>query len=224
MKKVVCVLCFVLFAVPVFAQDFPKVEVFGGYSLIRADLAVEDAEFFEGAEVYVPEYDVYGYISNVESSKLLKEGFIGSFTYNITNAVGIETAFRYNSGDVINFDVTVPGEGSASAAIKLKDIAFGAGPKFTFRNSSSVTPFAHALVGFDNAKLDIRASALGTSVNQEYDSHTGFGLTLGGGLDLNVHDNVAIRLVQADYYMSRHYEETQNNFVFSFGVVFGFGK
>jgi len=214
-----------LLTVPVFAVDYPKVEVFGGYSLIRADLKdLEDVEFYEGAEVYIPEYDVYGYISNVETSKLLEKGFIGSFTYNITSAIGIEAAFRYNSGDVINFDMTIPGEGSGSAAVKLRGIAFGAGPKFTFRNDSILTPFAHALVGFDDMKMDIHASAAGVSAEEEFDSHTGFGLTLGGGLDLEVSDNVALRVVQADYYMSRHFEETQNNFVFSFGVVFGFGE
>lgn len=225
MRKLICSLFLLLLAAaPVFAQDYPTVEVFGGYSLLRADFPVSDVEILEGSSIYIPGLDVYADISNIETSKLLKEGFGGSFTYNITKSVGVETSFRYNSGDVINFDVTVPGEVSGSASIKLRDIAFGAGPKFSFRSGSPLTPFAHALVGFDDFKLDVHASAVNVSAEEAVDSHTGFGLTLGGGLDVNVHDNIAIRLVQADYYMSRHYEETQNNFGFSFGVVFCFGK
>ena len=222
MKRSVFVLFFVLLAVPVFAQDFPKVEVFGGYSLMRADVPIEDLEISEG-DIYIPELGDFATISNLDTSKFLKKGFTGSFTYNITSAVGIEANFRYVKDDIVNFDLTYQGQ-TVSAGIKLRDIALGAGPKFTYRNSSPLTPFAHALVGFDDVKLNASASFAGNSIDEEVDSHTGFGLTLGGGLDVSISEIITIRLIQADYYMSNHFEDTQNNFLLSFGVVFGLGK
>ena len=74
MKMMLFVLIFVLLAVPVFAQDFPKVEVFGGYSMIRADIDVGGADFQEGSSLYIPECDVYATISNIEASQLLIKG------------------------------------------------------------------------------------------------------------------------------------------------------
>ncbi len=54
-------------------------------------------------------------------------------------------------------------------------------------------------------------------------------MALGGGLDVNVHDRVAIRLVQANYVLSRFEgfsgrTENQHNARLSFGVVFRLGS
>lgn len=201
------------------AQDFPRFEVFGGYSILKSDTGIDEAEGFEGE---IPIFDDVA-ISNIETSNWQKAGFAASFTYNATAMFGIEAAFRYNSGNVLKMDVTVE-EVTVPAEAKLKDFSFGAGPKFTFRNSSAVTPFAHVLIGFDNMKVDVSASSMGESMEMEALSETGFGLTLGGGVDVRVNDNFAVRVVQADYYMTNHMDDTQNNFVLSFGAVFGFGN
>jgi opacity protein-like surface antigen len=205
------------------ADEFPKVEVFAGYSLLRADTGLDGAEDLEGFSEVLPDIGEVT-ISNVETSKLLKKGFAASFTYNATSILGIEAAFRYNTGDVMNFDLDFDEGPIAAAALKLSDFSFGVGPKFTFRNSSPVTPFAHVLFGIDKMTMDIEASAEGESEEVELLKDTGYGITLGGGIDVKVNNNFAIRLIQADYYMTRHDETTQNNIALSFGVVFGFGQ
>ena len=216
---VAMILCISTLAI---AQDFPKVEVFGGYSLLKSDTGVDTAEGLGGIDIPIPGLEGAN-ISNLNASNWQKKGFAASFTYNATSVFGIEGLVRYNTGNVLDLDVTVQGV-TVPLEAKLKDLAVAAGPKFTFRNDSPVTPFAHALIGVDRMKIDVSASALGQSMAVEALSDNSFGLTLGGGIDVKVNDNFAIRLVQADYYMTRHFEDTQNNFALSFGVVLKFGK
>ena len=49
-------------------------------------------------------------------------------------------------------------------------------------------------------------------------------MALGGGLDVNVNDRFAIRVVQAEYLRTRFFNETQNKGRIAFGLVFRFGK
>src|ERR1700691_1615324 len=84
------------------------------------------------------------------------------------------------------------------------------GPKVSMRRGP-VTPFAQALFG--GAHL----SGGGISSN-------GFAMTLGGGVDWDATPHIAIRLVQAEYLMTRFSEidgnNQQNNARISTGVVF----
>jgi hypothetical protein len=66
------------------------------------------------------------------------------------------------------------------------------------------------------------ASDLSASV-----SNTSFALATGGGLDYAVTNRISIRLGQADYFLTRHFNDigapNQNNFRVSAGIVFTFG-
>lgn len=217
MKKAISVMFFVFFASCVaIAQDVPKVEVFGGYAIQRLGYSDEGAE---GMEDLFDFLDVSG---SFEMKRFLNKGFIGSVTYNVTDMFGIEADFRWHSGNVLegNFEL---GGIRAGADVKYSDFAFLAGPRFALRESEAVTPFAHALVGIDRGEFSVEASALGFSDTQDIDSDTGFALALGGGLDWNVNRNFAVRLVQADYYLTKNWGENMNNFVLAFGVVVRFG-
>jgi len=46
----------------------------------------------------------------------------------------------------------------------------------------------------------------------------------GGGLDIKVRPNLALRLVQVDYVMSKFSNSRQDNMRFSAGIVFYLGK
>jgi opacity protein-like surface antigen len=84
------------------------------------------------------------------------------------------------------------------------------GPKFASYASNTVTPSFHVLFG------GARAGNGG--------SETAFAMALGGGIDVNVHKKVAIRLVQADYVLTRFSDDNQNNARLSFGLTFRFGS
>jgi hypothetical protein len=89
------------------------------------------------------------------------------------------------------------------------------GPVFSYRKNSSLTPFAHAMIG------GIRGSRgyLGTS-----EPVTRFTAVFGGGLDWKIRNHVALRLFQADYQVTPFFNQAQANFRLSAGVVLRWGK
>jgi hypothetical protein len=59
------------------------------------------------------------------------------------------------------------------------------------------------------------------------DSSTAFAMAAGSGLDLSLTHHVAVRLFQTDYLLTlldNRVNGHQNNFRFSTGIVFHFGK
>ena len=109
------------------------------------------------------------------------------------------------------------------------------GPRFTYRRWERLTPFAEGLVGV----ADIRFTASSVGLTNAVSS-TAFAAAFGGGADYTVKSWLAIRLIEADYVVTRSREiivdqtsgqvgfsgqrRTQNNGRASVGVVFRFGN
>ena len=75
------------------------------------------------------------------------------------------------------------------------------------------------------ATLSPSGAALGTVPNSG--SANGVAFTAGGGVDLKAGRNVSIRLIQAEYLMTRlpnGVNNYQNDLRPTFGVIFHFGK
>ena len=169
-------------ALPLRAQDAPKAEVFGGFSL----LSVGAPSGFEG---------------NRETAR----GWQASAAYNFHRNVGLVADFggQYK---------TLDEEGSK---VSLRGHEFLFGPRFTARTEHA-NPFFHVLLGGANG----RASA-----NSESLSKTVFAAAIGGGLDVNLSDHVALRLVQFDWIPIRPEGEWFRNVVrVGFGIVFKGGS
>lgn len=202
------------------AQDFPRVEIYGGYSAQRLGIADEDLDSITsiiegGFEEICPGCD-----SSVSSSRFLKKGFEGAFTVNVNSYFGIVADVRYGFDDIITGRVSNNSDIDVNAAIEYKDLAVLGGPRFAFR-TERVTPFVQALFGMDRGI--VHSALTGTQTDSSEDEDTGLGIVVGGGFDLNLGDTVALRLGQVDYYLTRHNEESLNNISFSGGVVFRFG-
>lgn len=152
-------------AVPSFAQEYPRVELFGGYSALVA-----------------------GDLDNLEHA----------------NGIGAEFAGNLNRffGLVAEFNVHRENDQRAYSAY--------AGPRLSFRGRR-VTLFIHALAG------GFRAPTSGGSL-------TVASLAGGGGLDLNVSDNVAIRLFQVDYTPVRYNGKWVNLYRGQTGLTFKLGR
>jgi len=86
--------------------------------------------------------------------------------------------------------------------------SFMFGPRFTYRKNEIVTPFAQVLAG----------GALAT--NGASDSI--FAMAFGGGLDIKVAPNLALRLPQAEFVMGRDDGINTGAFRLCVGVVFRF--
>ena len=140
-------------------------------------------------------------------------GFNTSVTLNLNKWFGIANEFSGHFGTTniigVNSDFNV--------------YLVGVGPRVAYRGIDRVTPFAHILFGVARSDLKF-GGALGTL------SNAGFAMIVGGGLDVKVTDNIALRLFQADYVLTRINHQigtstdNQSNFRASTGVVLRLGE
>jgi opacity protein-like surface antigen len=92
------------------------------------------------------------------------------------------------------------------------------GPRISYRHLGRFTPFAQTLFGIAHATSD--TFLVGNQTN--------FAMTVGGGFDYRLSHRLSVRLIQADYLLTRFKEfeasgrPTQNNVRLSTGVVFHF--
>ena len=89
------------------------------------------------------------------------------------------------------------------------------GPRINLRNSSRVTPFFEALFGVSDKSLVSSTAGLNKSVNS-------FAAAFGGGVDIGITKNVAIR-GRGDYVLTDSAGARQNNANVSVGLVLRFG-
>lgn len=213
--------CFLALILTVFisgiavAQDFPRVEIYGGYSAQR--LGITDDEI---TSIMEEEIGCLSCDSFLSSSRFLKKGFEGALTVNVNSYFGFVADIRYGFDDILTGNVTNNDDVDVNATIKYTDLSVMGGPRFAFR-SDRVTPFVHALFGMDRGKISYETT--GTSTDSGEIESTGIGIAVGGGFDVNLGDTVALRLGQVDYYLTRHNEEFLKNVAFSGGIVFRFG-
>jgi opacity protein-like surface antigen len=192
-------------------------------------LVVSSATFVSAQET--PRAEIFGgysYLRFKPADTLIDgfnlNGWNASVAGNVNRWFGVVADFSGHYGTPRRFGVDTD----------IKTHSFLFGPRFSYRRNEKFTPFAHALFGVTNA----RGRTPGISSSQ-----TGFAAAIGGGLDVRASERVAIRVVQADYLLTRLKGEeiacvfnallppcpvpqtdTQHNVRLSFGVVFRFGK
>ncbi|MGH9752377.1 MAG: outer membrane beta-barrel protein [Blastocatellia bacterium] len=95
---------------------------------------------------------------------------------------------------------------------------FLGGPQFSLRKNEKIQPFAHALAGMAYVKLS-------NELFPDAFTDTGFALAAGGGVDLKaLSSRLSIRLLQADYVLTRFDGVSSHNIRASAGIVLRFGK
>jgi hypothetical protein len=106
-------------------------------------------------------------------------------------------------------DISGAYKSESAAHLHLHNFLFG--PTVSYNKAAKVKPFAHALFGMSHANAGISGLARG--------SENAFAMALGGGIDVGVGRNFAVRLFQADYLMTHFGGEKQNNARISVGLV-----
>ena len=183
---------------------YPKMELFGGYSMLKLTLPENWSQ-------------IVGVPATAINHKFLNQGFNVSGAENLSEYLGIVMDFRYNQGDILKFK-----DFASSHAAKINSLSAMAGPRFTWRKDENLTPFVHAMAGMDYLRLVDKFEVIGTAGTFTlYDF--GIGAAFGGGVDVKIHEKVAIRLIQADYYVTRHGDKTMNNINLAFGFVYHLG-
>lgn len=176
-----------------FAQEAPPVEVFGGYSYVRP----------EGGS------GLHGWNASVAVNLNRWFGIVGDFSGHY----GSQSLRAEILDD--NFPGTITVEADSDTNVH----SILVGPRFSYREHRKVTPFAHALFGASRLAGDATIRFGGASVDSSF-SDIGFAVAIGGGLDVGLSESVGLRLIQADYVVTRFGSATQNNVRLSVGFTF----
>ena len=178
MRKFALLVGLIVFAgLPAQGQnDYPKVELFAGYSCAN----------LEGTgDTFAAREPAHGWAVSISVNFHKYFGLIADF------------AGQYGDGDIPRgWPAIVP----SPPPTRLPELNFSTyqflfGPRFTAR-SERVTGFAHALFGAFHTKVSsFSADGITVRGKSELDSAMGFG----GGLDVNAGKRLAIRVFQVDY-------------------------
>lgn len=180
----------------------PKAELFLGYSYLRA----------------VP--------TLAEGNRMMwLNGGSANIAYNFNRYLGVVGDFGVFKDSELRLSTSSP----ATVADSNGNVyTYLFGPRLSFRNESRFTPFAQALFGVARAsQVTLSGCTNGACILLPTESK--FAMTAGGGLDIRVHHGFAIRLVQAEYMMTRFADlntgnsASQNDMRLSSGIVFRFG-
>jgi len=185
-------------------SDAPRVELFLGYSNILGTPKVATNRFV----------DLQGGDTNIAFNLNRYFGIVGDFAGYHANTL----TFNGIGGTVRD----VPAEGTS--------FTYMGGPRLSFRQSH-FTLFGQALFGDASAGKVTVNGCTGSSVCTALPSQNTFAMALGGGLDLKLQRHIALRLIQAEYLMTRFKDPTsptgtdgtRNNVRLSAGIVFSFG-
>lgn len=198
-------------AMAVAAQDHRKFEVFGGYAYANYDNVLDS-------------------IDNGIDSNISLRGFNASATYNFHKYVGVKFDYSLTANRREFNDPTLDLE------VKYKNNQFlgGIQIKDNRDDASRFKPFVHVLAGLANQKFNAKGTVISSpptvTLLDAHPSTNNFAMVFGGGLDIKVHKNVDLRVVQFDYNPVFFGDQrigtydlqskTQNNIRMSFGVVF----
>jgi len=182
----------------------PKVDLFLGYSGIRA----------------VP--------TNTLGNRIVwLSGASGSIAFNLNRYLGLVADF----GGYHDTRLRLTGTGAnppRSVTSTGTVFTYLFGPRLSYRSDSRFTPFVQALFGDMHASQVTITGCTGVGCTP-LRTEDAFAMAAGGGLDLRVHDHIALRLIQAEYLMTRFGDQntgvrtTQNDMRVSTGIVFNFG-
>jgi outer membrane protein OmpA-like peptidoglycan-associated protein/opacity protein-like surface antigen len=212
---------FAVFLMPVFlvqAQDpaatpysngpnagTPKVELFVGYSYLRAVPTLADG-----------------------NRMVWLNGGSTSIAFNFNRHLGIVGDF----GGFDDSEIRLAGTGTNSSSVVDSSgtaYTYLFGPRLSFRNHERITPFAQVLFGGIHASEVTLSSGCTGAGCTVLPAENSFAMTAGGGFDLKVSHHLAIRIIQAEYLMTRFENlstgasASQNDMRLSSGIVFRLG-
>jgi hypothetical protein len=200
---------------------------------------------------YIGRFDAFGSYSFLSTSKLnlFERGFHGQFGLNWNSWLAVGGDFSTFTGHSSLFPFQLSQENQAALApyrnllppgytlyvpYDVTTYTFTAGPQINIRKLKYITFFVHPSIGglhqdttanpIDQIQTAVVNGLLGPSHKT---SDTVFFYGIGGGLDLNVHKHMSIKL-HTDFVHTGLYSDLldggQNNVRFSVGPVFHFGK
>lgn len=166
-------------------EQFPKTEVFGGYSSIETN----DHIFHFGPNFNATntDFDEGGW------------GFEAAVTRNLNRYIGIvgdfSAHFSHDQGPIkVAPPCGVPPCPLVSQTAELNPRLFNfiGGPEIKGRNRTRLTPFAHALFGVVHTTGTFKTTGPALTLSRT-DADTGFAMTYGGGLEVRILRRIGFR-------------------------------
>jgi opacity protein-like surface antigen len=162
-------------------------------------------------------------VSNVQGQDVPKAELFGGYSYAGSGSHGFDVSIAGNVNDWFGLVGDIGGQYSRLTdqgfTERINSHSFLFGPRFSVRKNARVTPFAHSLFGF--SKLLTETNEFGPLVSF---SDSSFTMALGGGLDVRLTKNLAVRAVQLEYLHTRFFNESQHKGRLSFGLVVRSGR
>jgi hypothetical protein len=131
---------------------------------------------------------------------------------NSANTNGWEATAALNFNRFVGVAADFGGSYWKENSVNVNQTTFLAGPQVTFRQQR-FDIYVHGLAG---------VALLGADGFGQSASTTKLAAAFGGGLDLRASEHLSVRLMQADYLMTRFGNITQNDVRLSAGLVFHF--
>jgi hypothetical protein len=207
--------------VGLFAQDAPKLEVFGGYSYLGAGSNTSATSFgFDTANL---------------------NGWNAAAKFNVTSRIGIIADF---SGDYGDRAVTVPAGSNPALQPRpseMRQHTFLFGPQFRLFTNKRVAVNVRALAGVAHANTLVAPLAQpiesapppsgewfigvpGAPITElTAAGGNGFAASFGGSIDYRFNDRLSYRVVQPEFLLTRLGGSSQPNLRVSTGIVLKFG-
>jgi len=181
-------LAFLLGSIALAQDSTPKVQVFGGFSLLHEDTGKLTGLTLDTA-LRAPS-DTFGIRSDFT-------GWTAEGQYNVDRWIGIAADFGGHRGA----PVTALNTSGVSGLPSESEYYILAGPVLSYRSKTRLTPFAHALFGWERTSLSASTiSGLASPVAIAATTYDDFTMALGGGLDCKIVRHVALRIPQVDYF------------------------
>jgi len=199
-----------LFGTTVFAQDYAKIEVPVGYSYMRFN--PENSGTFNGASLNGGGGGVTFFFNHMIGVTAEFDGY-GSFTRSHT--------FPASANSPCPLGCTLTANGNL--------FTYNIGPVVKYR-TSHFEPFVEALFGgaHSNVYQNLTKACQLNCVTTNNPSNNAWDFVIGGGIDIPVTKNIAIRPAQVDFVLTRFGNNftggnnNQSNFRYNAGVVFRF--
>ena len=219
-------LCAVFVSTLASAQDYSKIEVFGGYSYLHVD-----TQGISNSSLIALCTGIIG--APCPGTFKIRPGFQGweaSGQFNLNHWLGIKADLSGHYGNLIiaTFNSGPPFLPRAFSGPDEHIYDYLFGPVVSHR-AARYTVFAHSLIGAEHMGFGNFSTVPGLGVPITLpgpSSSNALAVALGGGLDLKLTRHFALRAGQFDYQLvnsSANGHGHQNDFRFSSGIVFGFG-
>jgi len=166
-----------------FAQDYKKWEFFGGYSALQFDNL--------GGDTNNPALDdILGGKDNLRGLEL-------SLTYNFHKYFGVKGDWSLH----VREDNFSRPAGSGTIDSTVHNFLGGIQVKDNREDGPIFKPFAHALFGFANQKVDVDSPQLVNvfGFNDFHAKETSFAMAFGGWTDIKLNHRLDVRAAQVDW-------------------------